>query len=129
MARAEKLDDGEAGHGAATLPVVDEAGPEEVSADTMDDEALGLGRPRQGCGFLPECREELVGPRTRELEGPAKKTMESGVVRDDPGEQRAIRKRAAEARAVLGESLSDVLPRECRREPRVSRATQPDSER
>jgi hypothetical protein len=82
VARAEQLWDGEAGDGAAALPVLEQAVAEEVLADALDDEALGLGGLRQRCGLLLEAVEQLVGQRLAELEGAAQQPVERRDVGD-----------------------------------------------
>lgn len=96
MAGAEKFGDGQAGDGAAALPVVQQALPEDVLAHALDDQTLGFGCSWQGRRAGDEGMEQFVWKRFAELEGPADQVMENRDVRDDPGSYSPCGKRLYE---------------------------------
>lgn len=57
VARAKQLGHGEAGDGAAALPIVYESGAEDILANPLHDETFGLSGPRQARRQRLSCRE------------------------------------------------------------------------
>jgi hypothetical protein len=52
---------GQAGDGAVTVPIIEEAGAEDVLPYPLHNQSLGLGAPWQRGGLLRELVQQFVG--------------------------------------------------------------------
>src|SRR5262249_7574743 len=100
-----------------------------VLADTLNNEALDLGRPRQRGGLLLEAVEELVWERLAELERAAQEAVERGDVARGPATARSLGERRRHGRSVLSKGGAHVLLREGGQENGVAEGPEPDAER
>jgi hypothetical protein len=120
VARAQQLGHGEAGDGTAAFPVFEKAGAENVLADALDHQTLGLGRARQAGGLLLEGVEQLVRQGLRELEGPPDEAVQRRKTGDSSSGDRALGKKGA-GRGAQVERRRDIALRECDQEQSSSR--------
>ena len=79
---AQQGEVGDAGNRAATAPIIHQRSAEDVLADALDDEPLGLGRLRQTGGLRAKSRERGVGKADAELVD----AVERGVARGQTSE-------------------------------------------
>ena len=69
---------GDAGDRAAASPIIHQGGAEDVLADALDDESLGLGRLRQAGGPRAKPGERGVGEADAELVDAVERGMQRG---------------------------------------------------
>ena len=69
---------GDAGDGAAASPIIHQRCAEDVLADALDDEPLGLGRLREACGPRAKSGERGVGEADAELVDAVERSMKRG---------------------------------------------------
>ena len=99
---------GDAGDRAAAAPVIDQRGAENVLADALNDEPLGLGRLRQACGLRAKPGERGVGKADAELIHAVERGMEYGQAAEfegrlagsDQGRRRQGRKLRRDTRMI-----------------------------
>jgi hypothetical protein len=69
---------GDAGDRAAGAPIIHQGRAEDVLADALDDEPLGLGRLRQVGGLCAKPGEQRIGKADAELVDAVERGMERG---------------------------------------------------
>src|SRR5690606_26384595 len=129
MTRSQEIRHGETSDGAAPLPEVEEPLAEQVLSDALDDEALGLGRPRQRSDLLLERVEELVRKCLRKLEGAPQEPVQRRHIGHDAPAGSTAGYGPGQRRAVVAECSGDVLLRERGGEEHAFESCEPHAQR
>lgn len=129
VAGSKKFQNSKARDRTAPFPIVDQTTSEDVLADTLDDDTLGLGGPREHCGLLHEGVQQLVGECLRQLERPSYEMMEGWNVSDASRSGRAGWERSSEGCSEVGKRSGYVLLREGCNEDLSVECRQPELQR